>query len=80
MQGNKSALELSRNCSIPIATVYRRLRELLQTGLIVQLDGSTRKEANQWAELYHCTFKRINIIAENGTVQVALKRKITKEQ
>src|SRR5208282_5928098 len=35
IEENKSALELSKECGIPITTVYRRLEEMLQDGLIV---------------------------------------------
>jgi hypothetical protein len=71
MRKNTTALELSAECDIPIATVYRRLEGLLHTGLIAQLNGYSQKYAN-WAGLYRCCFKRINITADNGTLLIAI--------
>jgi len=69
MQDNKSALELSRECGIPVTTVYRRVEELLHDGLIAAV-RYTRNKDGKWFELYRSLLKNINITAEKGMLIV----------
>ena len=68
---NKSALELSKECGIPVTTMYRRIEELMHAGLIVQSKASRTKDG-KWFELYRTLVKSINITAENGLIAVTV--------
>lgn len=72
MEDNKSALELSKECGIPVTTVYRRLEEMLQDGLIVAVKYSRNKDG-KWFELYRSLLKQINITAEKGILIVEVR-------
>jgi len=67
----KSALELSKECGIPVTTMYRRIEELLNAGLIVQAKASRTKDG-KWFELYRTLVKNINITAEHGLIAIAI--------
>ncbi|MGO9645840.1 MAG: ArsR/SmtB family transcription factor [Candidatus Bathyarchaeia archaeon] len=71
IQNSVSALELSVECGIPITTVYRRIEELVQAGLVAAVKASRTKEG-KWLELYRCLVKRIDISLENGTLFVGI--------
>jgi|SRR5208283_1023213 len=72
IEENKSALELSKECGIPVTTVYRRLEEMLQDGLIVAVKYCRNKDG-KWFELYRSLIKQINITAEKGIVIVKVR-------
>ncbi len=72
MEDNKGALELSKECGIPVTTVYRRLEEMLQGGLIVSVKYSRNKDG-KWFEVYRSILKQINITAEKGIVTVRVR-------
>ena len=69
MRGKKTAIELSIECEIPIATVYRRLEELLQADLIVRLRPE-RSNDGKWSEHYGSLIKSINVSLENGSEKI----------
>jgi predicted ArsR family transcriptional regulator len=71
MHDNKSALELSKECGIPVTTMYRRIEELLGAGLIIQAKASRTKDG-KWFELYRTLVKNINITAEKGSIAIAI--------
>jgi predicted ArsR family transcriptional regulator len=64
-----SALDLCNKCDIPATTVYRRIAELLQAGLIASVMNG-RTTDGKWYELYRSLLKRINITFENGDMRV----------
>jgi len=66
-----SALTLAKECGIPVTTVYRRIEELLQTGLVASVRASRTKDG-KWLDLYRSTVKRIDASSENGTLIVGL--------
>ena len=65
------ALALAKECGIPVTTVYRRIEELLQTGLVASVRASRTKDG-KWFDLYRSTVKRIDVSSENGTLFVGL--------
>ena len=67
-----SALNLSKNYGIPITTVYRRIEELVQAGLLVSVK-SGRTLDGKWYELYRSLLKRIDISFEEGNMQIEVE-------
>ncbi|HYW00656.1 MAG TPA: helix-turn-helix domain-containing protein [Candidatus Acidoferrum sp.] len=64
-----SALDLSKTYDIPITTVYRRIEELVEAGLIAAVK-SGRTADGKWYDLYRSLLKRIDVSFENGDVKV----------
>ena len=65
----KSAMVLSAECSIPISTVYRRLTELEQAGLL----NTTGKISNDGKYfLYKSRIKEINALFSSGSLKIKL--------
>jgi DNA-binding transcriptional ArsR family regulator len=64
-----SALELSKKYEIPITTVYRRIEELVEAGLIAAVK-SGRTTDGKWYDLYRSLLRRIDVSFENGDVRI----------
>ena len=64
-----SALDLSKRYQIPITTVYRRIEELVEAGLIAAV-RSGRTADGKWYDLYRSLLTRIDIGFENGDVRI----------
>ena len=64
-----SALEISRKYGIPITTVYRRIEELLDGGLIAAVK-SGRTIDGKWYDLYRSLLLRIDVSFEEGNVKI----------
>jgi hypothetical protein len=67
----KSALDLSREHEIPISSVYRRIHDLVEGGLLA-IERSIITEDGKRFELYRSTVKAIQIRFEAGSVSVDL--------
>ncbi len=65
------ALTLAKECKIPVTTVYRRIEELVEAGLVSPARAGRTKDG-KWFDLYRSTVKRINVTSENGTISVGL--------
>ncbi|MGA3296509.1 MAG: helix-turn-helix domain-containing protein [Candidatus Bathyarchaeia archaeon] len=64
-----SALDLSKRYQIPITTVYRRIEELVEAGLIAAVK-SGRTADGKWYDLYRSLLRRIDVGFENGDVWI----------
>lgn len=64
-----SALELSKKYEIPITTVYRRIEELVEAGLLAAVK-SGRTTDGKWYDLYRSLLKRIDVSFEQGAVSI----------
>jgi DNA-binding transcriptional ArsR family regulator len=64
-----SALELSKKYEIPITTVYRRIEELVEAGLLAAVK-SGRTTDGKWYDLYRSLLRRIDVSFENGDVRI----------
>lgn len=64
-----SALEISKKYEIPITTVYRRIEELVQAGLIAAVK-SGRTSDGKWFDLYRSLLSRIDVSFEKGEVRI----------
>lgn len=64
-----SALELSKKYEIPITTVYRRIEELVEAGLLAAVK-SGRTTDGKWYDLYRSLLKRIDVSFEKGDVSI----------
>lgn len=64
-----SALDLSKAYQIPITTVYRRIEELVEAGLIAAVK-SGRTTDGKWYDLYRSLLRRIDVSFENGDVRI----------
>lgn len=64
-----SALELSKKYEIPITTVYRRIEELVEAGLIAAVK-SGRTTDGKWFDLYRSLLRRIDVSFEKGDVRI----------
>ena len=71
MHGALGALTLAKECHIPVTTVYRRIEELVDAGLVAPARASRTKDG-KWFDLYRSTVKRIDVTSENGTLFVGL--------
>ncbi len=69
IEDSMSALELSKKYEIPITTVYRRIEELIQAGLLTAVK-SGRTTDGKWYDLYRSLLKRIDVSFENGDVRI----------
>ena len=72
-----SALELSKNLNIPVTTVYRRIEEMVDSGLIA-IVRSGRTNDGKWYGLYRSLLLRIDVSFDYGemTVNVTLNDQI----
>jgi len=64
-----SALELSKKYEIPITTVYRRIEELVEAGLIAAVK-SGRTTDGKWYDLYRSLLRRIDVSFDRGDVKI----------
>ena len=64
-----SALQLSNRYLIPITTVYRRVDELLDAGLIAAVK-SGRTTDGKWYDLYRSLLLRIDVNFDYGEVTI----------
>ena len=64
-----SALDLSKTYQIPITTVYRRIEELVEAGLIAAVK-SGRTTDGKWYDLYRSLLRRIDVSFQNGDVRI----------
>ena len=64
-----SALELSKRYRIPITTVYRRVEELVDAGLIAAVK-SGRTIDGKWYDLYRSLLLRIDVSFDCGDVRI----------
>lgn len=64
-----SALELSKRYEIPITTVYRRIEELVEAGLLAAVK-SGRTTDGKWYDLYRSLLRRIDVGFEKGEVRI----------
>jgi predicted transcriptional regulator len=71
LHANKSTIELSKECGIPVSTTYRRIQELLQAGLIVQSKAFKTMDG-KWVELYRTIINSIHATVENGLITVSV--------
>jgi len=68
----QSALQLSKDFNIPITTLYRRIRNLADAGLITSVQSS-RTVDGKWYELYQSSLLRIDVSFEYGEIRVNAK-------
>lgn len=66
-----SALELSKKYEIPITTVYRRIEELVEAGLLAAVK-SGRTTDGKWFDLYRSLLRRIDVGFEHGDVRIEI--------
>jgi len=66
-----SALELSKAYEIPITTVYRRVEELVEAGLLAAVK-SGRTSDGKWYDLYRSLLNRIDVSFEGGDVKIEI--------
>ncbi len=71
IQKSKSAVELSVEKNIPIATTYRRLHELQEAGLVA-VERSVVTEDGKRFELYRSTVKIVAISFQVGSMEIEL--------
>ena len=69
IQDPMSALELSKKYEIPITTVYRRIEELVEAGLLAAVK-SGRTTDGKWYDLYRSLLRRIDVGFEKGEVRI----------
>jgi predicted transcriptional regulator len=67
-----SALDLSKNYEIPITTVYRRIEELVQGGLLSAVK-SGRTTDGKWYDLYRSLLNRIDVSFKEGNMQIEIE-------
>jgi DNA-binding transcriptional ArsR family regulator len=64
-----SALEISKDYDIPITTVYRRIEELVDAGLIAAVK-SGRTTDGKWYDLYRSLLLRVDVSFQDGTIRI----------
>lgn len=67
-----SALNLSKNYEIPITTLYRRIDELVQAGLLGAVKSS-RTIDGKWYELYRSLLNRIEVSFTEGNMRIEVE-------
>ncbi len=67
----KHAQELSLLLNIPIASCYRKVRELEETGLLKCVDRILTREGRR-IKLYRSQINKINIFFEKGQLRIKL--------
>ena len=65
------AIWLGKECGIPVTTVYRRIEELVDAGLVASVRTGRTKDG-KWFEIYRSTVQRIDVSSENGALFVGL--------
>lgn len=65
----ESVNSISRVNNIPIATAYRRIAELEESGLLTIERGVLTEDGKRY-DLYRSSFRQVNIFIENGRVEV----------
>lgn len=70
MDKPKSAVELSRECQIPISTIYRRI-QMLHDAKMLNTSGQISEEGKKFF-LYKSKIKEIQAHYNNGDVQIEL--------
>ena len=65
----QSALQLSEDFNIPITTLYRRIQDLIDAGLIAPVK-SGRTVDGKWYELYRSLLLRIDMSFEYGEIRI----------
>jgi len=68
-QHTLSALELSRNCEIPVTSLYRRLDALIDAGLIAVAKYG-RTPDGKWYELYRSLLSRVDVSFNDGDLRM----------
>lgn len=64
-----SALDISKNYEIPITTVYRRIEELVEAGLLAAVK-SGRTTDGKWYDLYRSLLLRIDVTFDGVDVRI----------
>jgi len=72
MDGPVSALHLSKIHEIPITTVYRRIEELVEAGLLAAVK-SGRTADGKWYDLYKSLISFIDVSFDNGNMRVEVE-------
>ena len=67
-----SVLQLSRNYGMPITTVYRRIQELVEAGLVAAVK-SGRTTDGKWYDLYRSLLLRVDVTLDGGDIRVEAK-------
>ena len=70
MEKPKSAMELTRECNIPISTIYRRI-QMLHDAKMLYMSGNISEEGKKFF-LYKSKIKEIQTNFNNGEVQIEL--------
>ncbi len=70
----RSARELSDATGIPIATCYRRIEELVETGLLSQ-EGRQLSEAGRRTTVYQRTVEEVHVDLTGRKPRLALKER-----
>jgi predicted transcriptional regulator len=70
MDKPKSAVELTRECKIPISTIYRRI-QALHDAKMLNTSGQISEEGKKFF-LYKSKVKEIQVHYNNGEVQIEL--------
>ncbi len=65
----ESVNSISRNNNIPIATAYRRIAELEESGLLTIERGVLTEDGKRY-DLYRSSFRQVNIFIDTGRVDV----------
>jgi len=61
--------ELSENLDIPVTTVYRRIQELLDAGLIATVKSDHTYDG-KWYDLYQSLLLRIDVSFQHGEMRI----------
>ena len=67
----KDAITLSRELGIPIAVTYRRIKDLLQLGLLEEA-GRKLTRKGKWITLYRSTVREFQIFMEDGKMKLRI--------
>lgn len=70
MEAPVSASEITRRYEIPVTTVYRRIEELIEAGLIASVKSGRTKEG-KWFDVYRSLVRRIDMHFE-GDLHIEL--------
>lgn len=68
-----SAGELSLTLGIPIATVYRKINEMVESGVLVK-ERSRLTCKGKWVDLYRSSFKALTVVVDERGVFVSVER------
>ena len=76
IEGPVSAVELTRHYGIPVTTVYRRIEELIEAGLLASVKSGRTKEG-KWFDIYRSPIKSIKMSFEKKlAVNVAVNEQV----